>query len=109
MTNTGDNNEFGPNVDTPLRTSANFDASTGPTQSTPEDVRARMRKPSTSTNRDDFTGDMVPLQIRVPNDLSQSLRLQSIMTGRTVSDLALEALTSSELIPKSWIQVRNAG
>ena len=96
MENTENNNEFSQYLDTPIRT-----------QSTPEEVRARTRKPA--TNRDDFTGDMVPLQIRVPNDLSQSLRLQSIMTSRTVSDLALEALTSSALIPKSWIQVRKAG
>lgn len=52
---------------------------------------------------------MVPLQIRVPQELVQSLRLLSIDTGKTVSELVLESLVNGAKIEKAWVSRRNTG
>lgn len=57
----------------------------------------------------DFGGAMVPLQIRVPQELVQSLRLLSIDTGKTVSELVLESLVNGAKIEKAWVARRKTG
>jgi hypothetical protein len=71
-----------------------------------ENDRITGRGPS---SRDEFTGTAVPVQVKLPEDLAMSLRLLSIQTGRTMSDLVLEALTTPAVISKAWISTRRAG
>lgn len=61
------------------------------------------------SSKDEFTGSLVPLQVRVPQDLVQSLRLHSIQQGRSMSDIVLDCLTSSESLSKAWVSTRRAG
>ncbi len=68
-------------------------------------VIKRNRKPSSTAK--DFSGDAVPMQVKLPSDLVQSLKLHSFTTGRTMSDLVLEALTSGEMVTKAWVATRN--
>lgn len=68
-------------------------------------VTKRTRKPSSTAK--DFTGDLIPMQVKLPSDLVQSLKLHSFTTGRTMSDLVLEALTSGEMVTKAWVATRN--
>ena len=59
---------------------------------------------------DEFTGPATPCQLRLPNDLITSLRLLAFQSGRSMSDLAFEALTSEATISKAWVSTRkNAG
>jgi len=57
----------------------------------------------------EFGGALVPLQVRVPQELIQSLRLLSIDTGRTVSEIVLESLTTGKAIDKAWVARRKSG
>ncbi len=70
--------------------------------------REKAPKEPTST-RDDFTNACQPLQIKVPQDLIQSLKLHSIATGQTMSELVLDCLTSDQFISKAWVSTRRAG
>lgn len=65
---------------------------------------ARSRK----TARDDFTGAQTPVQLRLPADLVTSLRLLSFDTGKSMSDLAFEYLTSELSVPKAWVSTRKS-
>ena len=65
---------------------------------------SRSRKAS-----DEFTGPATPCQLRLPSDLITSLRLLAFQSGRSMSDLALEALTSDQQISKAWVSTRKAG
>jgi hypothetical protein len=65
---------------------------------------SRSRKPA-----DEFTGPSTPCQLRLPNDLITSLRLLALQQGRSMSDLAFEALTSEATIAKAWVSTRKAG
>jgi len=56
----------------------------------------------------DFTGPNTPMQVRLPSDLVMSLKLQSAMSGRSISELVLACLTSAESIPKTWAVSRKA-
>jgi len=58
---------------------------------------------------DEFTGPTTPTQLRLPSDLITSLRLLAFQSGRSMSDLALEALTSEATIAKAWVSTRKAG
>lgn len=71
-------------------------------------VAASRRKRQDSAPAD-FGGAMVPLQIRVPQELVQSLRLLSIDTGKTVSELVLESLVHGVKIEKAWVSRRKTG
>jgi len=42
------------------------------------------------------------MQVKLPSDLVQSLQLHSFTSGRKMSDLVLEALTSQEMVTKAW-------
>ena len=57
----------------------------------------------------DFTGPMAPCQLKIPTDLIQSLKLHSISTGKTMSELVFECVTSPEMLGKAWISTRKAG
>ena len=80
-------------------------------ESQSDDTPARGPRQSSSqtpaNSRDEFTGAPVPLQIRVPNDLVQSLKLHSISTGQNMSELVLECLTTNATITKAWISTRS--
>lgn len=93
---------------------------TGPYETTPpEPVSAgddatdsgggarRRKRPEASSN--EFTGSPVPLQIRVPSDLVQSLRLLAIDQDRTVSEIVLEAITTGQRVDKAWVARRKTG
>jgi len=64
--------------------------------------------PATVGGRDEFTGALQPLQVKIPADLIQSLKLHAIGTGRTMSDLVLDCLTSDQQITKAWVSSRRA-
>ena len=69
------------------------------------------RKPRTQppqSTREDFTGPNAPLQVKIPTDLIQSLKLHSISTGKTMSELVLECITSPEMLSKAWVASRKA-
>ena len=66
---------------------------------------ARSRKSS----QNDFTGTTAPVQLRLPSDLITSLRLLSYDTGKSMSELVLEALTTETTIPKAWVSTRKTG
>ena len=66
---------------------------------------ARRRRRSESAAME-FNGALVPLQIRVPQDLVQSLRLLAIDQNKTVSEIVLESLTSGVKVEKAWVARR---
>ena len=55
---------------------------------------------------DDFKGDLVPLQVRVPSDLRESLKLLALSANKSMSDLVLRCLTTDAVISRTWIQTR---
>lgn len=60
------------------------------------------------TSADHFSGPRVPLQVKLPDDLVQSLRLHSISSGRTISDIVLEALTTDAVVRRAWVATKRA-
>ena len=68
------------------------------------------RKPKApQSTREDFTGPPAPLQVKIPTDMIQSLKLHSISTGSTMSELVFDCLTSPQMLGKAWISTRKAG
>jgi len=61
-----------------------------------------------AVGRDEFTGALQPLQVKIPSDLIQSLKLHAIGTDKTMSDLVLDCLTSDVQITKAWVSSRRA-
>ena len=57
----------------------------------------------------EFTGQLVPAQFKLPHDLVQSLRLHSVDTSETMSEIVLRCLTSADKIAKAWINTRSTG
>ena len=53
-----------------------------------------------------FDGPPTQVQLRLPQDLVQSLRLHSISEGKTMSQLVLECCISEDTINKAWISTR---
>ena len=74
----------------------------------PESAPARTPRKEKST-RSQFEGALQPLQVKLPEDLIQSLRLIAISQGKNLSELTLEFLTSTELVQKAWVSHRRAG
>lgn len=68
----------------------------------------RKQKAQVSTAAD-FTGPLAPCQLKIPTDLIQSLKLHSISSGKTMSELVFECITSPEMLGKAWISTRRAG
>ena len=79
-----------------------------PSQQAADASQVRKPKSAPPTTRDDFTAANAPLQIKIPSDLIQSLRLHAIASGKSMSELALECLTSEEFLGKAWISTRKA-
>lgn len=79
-----------------------------PVQATAAAATRRKTSAPTST-KEDFTGASVPLQVKLPQDLIQSLKLHSISSGKTMSEMVLDCLTSGESIGKAWVSTRRAG
>lgn len=57
---------------------------------------------------DEFTGAPTPAQFKLPADLIASLRLLGIQTGKSMSELVFEALTTETTIPKAWVSTRKS-
>ena len=55
---------------------------------------------------DEFKGGLVPLQIRFPSDMRQSLKFLSMDGGESMSDLVMRCLTTDSVIHRAWIQQR---
>lgn len=75
----------------------------------PQPGPTRRRAPQPTTSREDFTLPCAPLQVKLPQDLIQSLKLHSISMNKTMSEIVLDCLTSNEQIAKAWISTRRAG
>lgn len=74
-----------------------------------EPKESSRRKREAPTTAADFTGPQVPLQVKLPQDLVQSLKLHAIANNETMSDIVFRALTSEQFIGKAWISTRRAG
>lgn len=71
---------------------------------------APSRKRSRSTSHDaEFTGPLAPIQLKLPADLIQSLRLAAIQQNETMSAVVLRCLTSSDSVTKMWVSSRRSG
>ena len=80
-------------------------ADTGSTEDTPP-AGSRTPTEKASSTRQEFTGPLVPLQFKLPQDLGESLKLLSIQAGKPMSELVLDALTSQSVIAKAWVSTR---
>ena len=78
-------------------------ASTSESDDGGETPARRRRRASSSA---EFTGPLVPAQFKIPSDLLSSLKLLSFDSGETMSALVIKCLTSSESVPKCWLQKR---
>ena len=67
---------------------------------------SRRRKQVDTANQ--FSGPTAPVQFKLPADLISSLKLHSINTNESMSDIVLRCLTSADLIEKAWISTRKA-
>ena len=54
----------------------------------------------------DFTGHLCGLQVNVPSDLRESIRLLAYKQGRSMAEIVFSCLTSQELIRKSWVSTK---
>lgn len=81
-------------------------AAARPAAATPS-TRSKSESSAPST-REQFSEGLVPAQFKLPRDLVASLKLHSIQTGRSMSEIVLDALTSDQLIAKAWISVKKA-
>lgn len=63
---------------------------------------------SSPSTREQFSEGLVPAQFKLPRDLVASLKLHSIQTGRSMSEIVLDALTSQEMVAKAWISVKKS-
>ena len=66
------------------------------------------RKKEAPTTAADFTGPLVPLQVKLPQDLVQSLKLHAIAGNETMGDIVLRCLTSETMVGKAWISTRRS-
>jgi hypothetical protein len=95
--NTGEFFAYEPRVPSP----AHPRAEVKPSPATPKEA-------TVESSRDQFTGHGVPLQITVPADLRESLKLRAYMAGQSMSELAIHYLTHGEVVQKAWITGRKA-
>ena len=72
------------------------------TPSAPAPTRSRKQA------ADEFTGSLTSLQVRLPADLVLSIKLQSFESGKSMSEIVLESLTSDAMIAKSWVSSRRS-
>ena len=64
---------------------------------------------SVEDSSEQFTGHGVPVQLTVPADLRESLKLRAYVQGVSMSELAIHYLTHAEVIQKAWVTGRKAG
>ena len=55
---------------------------------------------------EEFGGAMVPLQVRVPASVRESLKLYAIKSGQPMSTLVFNLLTTPEILKKSWVSTK---
>lgn len=67
---------------------------------------AEVQPDAVQSTADEFRGGLVPLQIRVPGDMRQSLKLLSMDGGESMSELVMRCLTTDAVIHRAWIQQR---
>lgn len=87
-------------------------------QEQPNETAAAARSPATTdtnkrsrakaSTKEHFSEGLVPAQFKLPRDLVASLKLHSISSGKSMSDIVLECLTSEELVAKAWISTKRA-
>ena len=76
---------------------------------TPRPPRENPRQPAVSQPDAavEFGGELVPVQFRVPSDLLRSLKLLAADEGRTMSEIAIEAMTHrGAVIDRVWVSRR---
>ena len=75
---------------------------------TPRPPREAARQPATQQDAAvEFGGELVPVQFRVPSDLLRSLKLLAADEGRTMSEIAIEAMTHrGVVIDRVWVSRR---
>lgn len=56
----------------------------------------------------EYTGAKKPLQVRLPADLCDSLKLHAIKDDKSISDIVLECLTSKKMVGKAHVRVMGA-
>lgn len=61
---------------------------------------------SSRESREDWSGPQTPIQVRLPADLIKSLKLQGFDTGKSISELVLECLTTAATIERTWVSTR---
>lgn len=64
------------------------------------------RKSRASSAAPEFTGTLSPIQLKLPADLIQSLRLAAIDGNETMSAVVLRCLTSPDVVTKMWVSSR---
>lgn len=73
-------------------------------EATQERVERRTLKKKRRTNtRSQFKEARTACQVKLPTDLLQSIRLQAVSQGRTISDIILDCLTSEQMVSFTWI------
>ena len=93
----------------PLGTSPEAPAETLETEPMQKAPAPRPGGRKEKSSRAQFAGALQPLQVKLPEDLIQSLRLIAVSQGKTLSDLTLEFLTSPAVVQKAWVSHRQAG
>jgi hypothetical protein len=73
------------------------------------DPEAAPKRPRKAAPENLFTGQPIPLQVRLPSDLVRSLKLLSYDTNTTLAELVLQYLTTSASCPKVHVSKRHAG
>ena len=66
----------------------------------------KMKTREPSSTRDQFNGTTTPIQLKLDSELIQSLKLHAISSGKTMSELVMECMTSKDMIKRAWITVR---
>lgn len=74
--------------------------------SDPTPAPTTRRKSRTSSAAPEFTGTLAPIQLKLPADLIQSLRLAAIDQNETMSAVVLRCLTSPDVVTKMWVSSR---
>lgn len=69
---------------------------------------AKTKTAPKASTKDHFNEGLVPAQFKLPRDLVASLKLHSIGSGKSMSEIVLDCLTSDELIAKAWISTKRA-
>ena len=75
----------------------------------PEPAPARKPKPKEmASTRDQFNGTSTPIQLKLDSELIQSLKLHAIDSGKTMSEIVMECMTSKQLVKRAWISTRQS-